>query len=119
METLIELLRELASLSGPAMWIGGGAILLLFGYKTFIIGSIYGLAKFAIDKAYRVATKEKVVTRQYELGDIAMSNDIAAKIKTQLRRLAFRGQYIHSDELDDLEEAVNIVLSRKKESSGD
>lgn len=59
MDTLIELLKELAALSGPALWLGGLAIVGLFAYKIFIVGSIYGVVKFCAQKIHDTMVKER------------------------------------------------------------
>lgn len=64
MDLLIELLTELAKLSGTALWIGAIAIIGLFVYKIFIVGSIYGVAKFMMQKVHDMFVTERPPRKQ-------------------------------------------------------
>jgi len=56
-EELKELLKLIQHLPDYVMWVLAG---ILF-YKVFIIGNIYALARYAINKLHDFLTKEKIV----------------------------------------------------------
>jgi hypothetical protein len=121
MDLLIELLTELAKLSGPALWIGGIAIIGLFIYKIIIIGSIFGVTKFCTQKLHDVLTTERPPTRvitEWKCTDYVLSG-AEPEFKRLAQRLdSYRNnhyQYIRTDDMTKLHEALDLYEEKAEQ----
>jgi hypothetical protein len=122
MDLLIELLTELAKLSGPALWIGGIAIIGLFIYKIIIIGSIFGVTKFCTQKLHDVLTTERPPTRvitEWKCTDYVLSG-AEPEFKRLAQRLdSYRNnhyQYIRTDDMTKLHEALDLYEEKAEKT---
>jgi hypothetical protein len=72
---MIDFLRELSGLIKElpdlAMYILIGVLV----YKTFVMGGIFSLLRFAIKKAYDFATKPEIIIKQSKIKDEIISFD--------------------------------------------
>lgn len=112
LKMLIEMVRDLPQL---ALWVLIG----FFVYKIAIIGSVYGVVRLAIMKAYNVlmTPREKVVDVTYELGAICNHEGVVAKIIELLQRVKPIGQYSFREaDYRWLNEAVIEKKAREKEN---
>lgn len=116
MEELKLLIEMVASLPTMAMWVLVG----FFAYKVIVIGSIYGLVRFAIDKLHSWLTKPKIEYKEVRpMLDgmcIRTSTDV---LIAQLRRLAGRGtgintEYINEQSVEWLREAIDAKIEADK-----
>lgn len=128
MEILIELLKTIGTLSGPAVWLGLAAVIGLFTYKTLIVGSIYGVMKFAIQKMHDVLTKpiheRKTVDITADLDGMMISgctDYLIRQIKRiKNKRTGISTNYIHEGDVDWLREAIDEKMEREAlEDSGE
>jgi hypothetical protein len=118
MDTLIQILQELKGISGPAMWVGVVTIILLFAYKIALVGSVYGVIKFGIQKVHDVMVKprhelvERRVDVKAELNGITIGDEVDYLI-AQITRIKGRhigggaGIYIHHSDIDWLRKAID------------
>lgn len=88
MDELKLLIGMVADLPALAVWVLCGYLL----YKIVVIGSIYGLIRFAIDKAHDWLTKRKQVSMEVLLDGIEFdSHATKDELMKELRRLMFIG----------------------------
>lgn len=127
MDILITLLQELAKLSGIALYIGGGAIVLLFAYKVAIIGSIYSLVKYCVGKVGECLLSRPVVHKEI-IKTVKSGDDIRRmcikldgaydSVLSSLRKVAgVRSSsidYIHDRDAAWLAEAIEEKKERDK-----
>lgn len=113
LKLLIEMVANLPSL---AVWVLVGYLC----YQISIIGSIYGLARFAIDKLYRWKTTP--VRRDVEvrlLIDGMCITGTQGKLMRQLERVRMAARivcstYLHSTDMDWLEQAIDDKIEKDK-----
>ena len=123
MEILIEIIHALRDLSGPALWVGMTAIVLLFGYKIAIVGSIYGVVRFACTKLAEVTMQpqheKRVIDVSAELNGVTISDCHEALI-SEVKRIRNKGiasgsRYIHMSDVDWLRQAIDEKIERDKQ----
>lgn len=118
MEELKMLVSMVADLPNAALWV----IAAVFVYKVCIVGSIYGVIRLAIVKAHSWATTPKVNLIKTEM--IGTINGMAITgcaddFVAQLNRLRGKGlrissQYVHSDSVEWLRDAINEKEARER-----
>lgn len=122
-ESLRELVGIIKELPGMSLWILGGFLF----YKVFVVGSIYGVIKLAINKTHNVLnssqvektkrldyeTRPKEIIKKWTLLDSIMIDEEENKDKIkhlfyllQSRPKGFKSSYIHGQDLDF---AINSV----------
>lgn len=114
MEELKLLIEMVANLPTLAAWVLVGYLV----YKVAVIGSIYGLARFAIDKLHNWLTdpRRKIVEMQVMLDGVVVA-DSMEPLLAQLRRLKPSNlHYIHGDHVDWLREAIDDKMSKDEAS---
>lgn len=116
MEELKLLVQMVASLPTLAVWV----IVAFYIYKVSIIGSVYGVIRYAIGRWHDWAITRKTlppVTQQISLEDILhgiviTSDETKNLLIAQIRRVGGKGlridsSYIHEQSVDWLREAIN------------
>lgn len=122
MDLLIEILKIIQELSGPALWVGGITITLLFAYKVIIVGSVYGVIKFTVQKLHDVLVKptheKKVIDIEGEIQGIAITNCVPALL-TQIKRVRGKGTSINSDyiHLPDVNWLADAITEKMEKES--
>lgn len=117
-DELKELANTLLHLPDLALW---GIAALLF-YKVTIIGSIYGVLRLGIQRAYEygVARKTQRVDIEPHIRSIAIDHDgTGERLIAQITRLAGKGlkfgsQYIHSESVQWLREAIDAKEAEER-----
>lgn len=124
MEELKQLVELIKGLPALAIWVLVG----FFIYKTLIIGSIYGLIRFGIDRlhSWLVTPKTELVRVESRIKDITLEADMESLL-SQLRRLRAgywhhkfgelkeHGRFIGDDEVTWLKKAIdNQVAADRK-----
>ena len=123
MDELKLLVDMVAHLPTMAVWVLCGYL----AYKVAVVGSIYGLARFAIDRLYQWLTAPKHELKTVELratiDGVCVANTADALI-AQIHRLRGKGlsigsSYIHPPSVDWLREAIDakIELDRQSEKA--
>jgi len=114
MEELRMLIEMVAKLPTMAIWV----LLGIFAYKVAIVGSIYGLARFAIAKLHDYLTRKKVeppkvqeVLIDGKLNGFTITGCVA-ELCNQVQRARGKGQriqsnYIHEDGVRWLQQAID------------
>jgi len=112
LKLLIEMVSNLPSL---AVWVLVGYLV----YKVVVIGSIYGLARFGIDKLHDWLTKRKTEYVRVEtqvLLDGFVISDTKERLMAQLRRAAaaqkYKSDYIHDFTVDWLSAAIDDKIAK-------
>ena len=111
MEELKLLVQMVASLPAMAMWV----IAFFFVYKVVVVGSIYGLIRFAIDKAHNWLTTakdriEKVETLPMIRGmtiDSELEYFIGQISRIRGKAVSVHSTYVHRQSVDWLKEAID------------
>ena len=110
MDILIQILEVLKGLSGPVLWVGLIIIVCLFTFKIVVVGSIYGVIKYAIEKTHSAITqpkhKRKIIAVEEQLDGITLtagSGRLLAVVST-IRRPTL--DYIHEMDIAWLESAI-------------
>lgn len=126
MDELKMLIDMVAALPAMAMWVLVG----FFAYKVVVVGSIYGLVRFVVDKLHswltgppRPEPPGPPIQVDGLVGGISITGCAPAIIE-QIKRIRGKGlnihsPYIHSQSVDWLREAIdekemNTVLDKAK-----
>lgn len=104
----LKLLIELvATLPAMAIWVLVG----FYAYKVVVIGSIYGLLRFLIDKTHSWLTAPKVT--ELKLGGMTLNEDVAGALVGQLHRLRST-TYIHASDVEKLKKAIDHIQTEER-----
>jgi hypothetical protein len=121
MEELKLLVNMVANLPSMALWV----IAFFFAYKVTIIGSIYGVIRLAIQRAYEYGTspnrhKMTIERKEIHLEDILngiciSSDDTKHCLIRLLKKVAENNSYhvsayIHKGTVEWMEEAINSQI---------
>lgn len=111
MEELKMLIDMVSKLPNTALWVLAGYLV----YKLAVVGSIFGLARFFIDRLHSWLTKRDVDVRLMLDGECITG--ARGALATQLHRIKrSTGVYVHSSDVDWLREAIDDKIA--KESKG-
>ena len=101
------LIEAVAGLPTLTVWVLVGFLT----YKLAVIGSIYGLIRFTVEKVHHFMTHEQVVREEYSIGGFAVNKDVAMSITGQLVRLIKSGsfQYVHQSDVVRLARAIDLL----------
>lgn len=119
LKTLIAMVKELPDL---ALWV----IALFWAYKVVVIGSIYGVIRFVVEKTHSWLTTPKHTLEVKEIRPMLDGMVITGQLEpliAQLRRLAGKGTsintpYIHDRSVDWLREAIDEKIEREAAKGG-
>lgn len=106
MDELRMLIEAVAGLPTITLWVLIGYLI----YKLAIIGSMYGVMRFAIQKFVEWKTNPKT----FKVGGRAVNEAVAYEIEVQISRLVSTS-YIHSSDVLKLKQALDIVLKGKND----
>ncbi len=102
LKMLLSMVRDLPTLT---VWVLAGFL----AYKLAIVGSIYGLIRFAIEKLYGWLTYQKVTRVEYMLQGKPINDETGAYINSQLARLQKTDSYWHASHANKLKEAIDLL----------
>ena len=116
MEELKLLVEMVANLPSMAMWV----IAFFFVYKVVVIGSIYGLIRFAIDKMHSWLTGVGVKQMRPMIDRICITGN-EDDFATQLKRLRGKGsnigsEYVHKCSVEWLRDAIDEKEQRESQA---
>jgi len=117
MEEVKELVEMIAKLPQLAIWV----LVAFWAYKVIIIGSIYGVIRFVVEKAYAWAIvpehEKKIVDVEHRFGGLIMGS--SAPLIAQVSRLVGKSgkahvltSYIHSEDIEWLRRAIDEKEAR-------
>lgn len=111
MDELKLLIDTVAGLPTLTIWILAGYLL----YKLCVIGSVYGVIKYAIQKFVEWRTMPPPAPHpiQYKFGGFAINEDVALALIAQLQRLASTN-YIHASDVTKLSKAIDQIQKEGK-----
>lgn len=105
-EAVKELAEIIKHLPEYTIWV----LLGLLAYKLFVVGSIYGCIRLAINRLSEFLMKEKVVIKKIELEghfiDTATYHSFMALINS-----VKKSSYVHSSDLENIRKAVEKIKS--------
>lgn len=112
MEELQAIVEMIAKLPQTALWVLIG----FWTYKVVVVGSIYGLIRFAIDKLHSWLTtpKHELIQVRPMLDKITITGDLNNLID-QLRRLVRkedRFSFIHDSDIQWLKAAIDEKMAK-------
>lgn len=114
MDELKLLIEMVANLPGLALWV----LVIFFAYKVIVVGSIYGVIRFGIEKLHSWLTtpRSKIVTVdiQGEIERVCITKQGAhTGLLTQLDRIrgvSTGSAYIHESDVRWLRDAIDAKL---------
>lgn len=111
MEELKILVNMVASLPQMALWV----IAFFFAYKVMIIGSIYGVIRFCVERLYQwaITPREKILKVTADFEGLLFSNVDKAYLRAQLFRLT-NTSYVHNSHIDVLKQALDEYQEKHK-----
>lgn len=118
MEELKLLIGMVADLPALAIWV----LVAFYAYKVMIIGSIYGVIRFAIDRVHSWLTTPKTKLVEVELrgtidGMAITSRGSHLALIAQIERLRGKASggsaYIHESDVRWLRDAIDEKLARE------
>jgi|GEM_PF-1943846 len=83
-EALKDLIGLLKDIPHHAMWILGGFMF----YKLFIVGSVYGCIRLAINKIHDFLIRPKTTIIEYKIGEQFINEQVFDKFKLLIRDMA-------------------------------
>ena len=104
MDELKLLIEAVAGLPTITVWILLGYLL----YKLCVLGSVYGVIRYAIEKFVEWRSVPKI----FKIAGNAINEDVAYQLEVQISRLVSTS-YIHSSDVIKLKKALDIVLGEK------
>ena len=108
MDELKMLIEMVANLPALAVWVLVGYL----AYKIVVIGSIYGLVRFAIDKLYNWLTHDG--PRRFDPDKyVSLINGAQPKLIAQLHRIKKGSLYIHESDVLWLEKVLDEALAKR------
>jgi len=109
MEELKLLIEAVAGLPTLTVWILIGYLI----YKLSIVGSTYGVIRYALDTIIKWRNKPHVV--EYHIGkDTPVINDeVAEAILRQIRRIRSTS-YIHMSDVNELTKSIDEMIDKRK-----
>lgn len=113
LKLLIEMVSNLPSL---AVWVLVGYLV----YKVVVIGSIYGLARFGVEKLHSWAMRDKVKDVRLVLDGVAWGSG-KAEFVAQLHRIVglpdtSHGYYINTTSAEWLQKAIDDKIAKDNAS---
>jgi hypothetical protein len=118
MEELKILVDMFAHLPSTALWV----IAFFFVYKITVIGSIYGVIRFVAEKLFDWLKARKVEYKEIRpmLEGVCIKAEID-RVIAQLHRLRGKGvnirtEYIHSQSVDWLREAIDAKIEAEQKT---
>jgi hypothetical protein len=126
MEELKLLVGMVADLPSMALWV----IAFFFAYKVTIIGSVYGVIRFVVERWYQYAISEnakvktEIVRQEIHLEDLLngltiLGDDVKSQLIVQLKRICgkrvgIKTDYMHECSVHWLRDAINEKEERDK-----
>ncbi len=121
MEDLKMLIGMVKDLPALAIWV----LVLYFLYKVFIVGSIYGVIRLAINRMHSWKTKpppppQPLQPQEWDIDGMIITHDGTKKILMRaLSRCLGTGSYIHTSNAVRLNEAIDLWEAKHEKSIGD
>lgn len=121
---MIEEIKELAGVMNELPTLAIVGVLAVFAYKTIIVGSIYGVIKFTVEKIHNwaVTPKEELIVKNEisKLERITISGCMDSLLD-QLERLVgintpVETHYIHERDVQWFRDAITEKMDREKEA---
>ncbi len=116
MEEIKLIIEAVASMPEMAIW----ALVVFYGYKVLIAGSLYGVVRYTVAKIHDYLTTKLNQKSEYvlKLGDscIKFVNEQTARDAQDLYRLLLLAikkdnsfRYIHSSDLEEIEKLIKSI----------
>ncbi len=119
MEELKLLIEMVADLPAMALWVIAG----YFIYKMAIIGSVYGLIRFALIKLKEIIeVRKRPIVKDVDIGGMCISTDGTYQSVVQSLSLVrshvdtCSGTYLHMNDARWLHEAIQEKIEKEKEN---
>lgn len=111
MDELKLLVNMVGNLPNMALWV----IAAFWGYKVIVIGSIYGLIRFVVEKTHSWLTlrKTQVIDVRLMLEGECITGSKEALIAQIQRVKRATGHYVHGSDVAWLTEAINDKLAKE------
>lgn len=113
MDEIKQIIEMIAKLPQLAIWV----LVAFWAYKVIVIGSVYGVIRFVVEKAHSYLTtpKHDLVKKDVRLlidGEVISGSKEA--FLAQLQRIKrTTGMYVHQSDVDWLRDAISEKLDRE------
>lgn len=109
MEELKLIVDMIAGLPQMALWVLAG----FWAYKVIVIGSVYGVIRLGINKAYDWLTSP----RKYEFDGIVTSQSVKQALIAQMHRVQSLNQraYFDHEHIEIMREAIDDWITKYQE----
>lgn len=106
LEEIKQILSLVKELPHMVMWVLAG---LLF-YKVSIIGSIYGLIRFGIEKLHSYLTHEKIITHQWSIDGVIINKECHSLLVGFISSLGTKtiAKYVYSSDIAEMIRLYNV-----------
>lgn len=122
MEELKLLVEAVAKLPHMAIW----ALVVFYGYKVLIAGSIYGVIRFIVQKSHDAYVQKQTLQTQreleklnheskpkeYKLDGLVISEEVRVLLTAAISRMAITS-YVHMSDARRLDRAVTEFLEKE------
>ena len=116
MEELKLLIEAVAGLPTITLWVLVGYLI----YKLAVIGSVYGVIRYAIEKfvEWRTAPPpEQVIRKEYTMRHVAINDNVCDLLERQVLRLRKQNlSYLHDDDVMQLQKILDNALAPKEKT---
>lgn len=111
MEELKLIVETVAGLPTLTIYVLCGYLI----YKLAVVGSIYGVIRFGIEKFVEWRTMPAPIPApiQYKMNGFVLNEDVALGLSAQLQRLSSTN-YIHASDIVKLRKALDLIELDKK-----
>lgn len=113
MDEIKQLIEMIAKLPQLAIWV----LVAFWAYKVIVIGSVYGVIRFVVEKVHSwlVTPKHDLIKQEVRLlVDGEVISGAKDSLMAQLQRVKKRtGIYIHQTDVDWLRDAISEKLQRE------
>lgn len=111
MEDLKLLVEMVSHLPTMALWVIAG----FYAYKVVVIGSIYGVIRFVAGRLFDWLEKKKTMPMEMRpvIDGICISGQ-ADHLIAQLHRIRHHSMYIHSTDVQWLQQAIDEKMESEK-----
>lgn len=112
MEEIKQIIEMIAKLPQLAIWV----LVAFWAYKVIVIGSVYGVIRFVVEKVHSWATtpKHELIKVRPMLDKLTISGSNEELIDQIKRIRRATGSYIHSSDVAWLRQAIDEKEARER-----
>ena len=96
-EVIDSVMKLVVDSPNIALWV----LVIIYGFKVVIVGSIYGTIRFVVAKLHDGWIRPRVVTTMYKLPNLShlINEDAQFQLNELMKLITTPGNYIHSSSI--------------------